>query len=269
MTIPEIAEDVSTVRPYRPPIGLPLEKQSPWAAPISVLLHALVVALIFLPILISDALDPAAAGAGGRGPMGGGGGGRLGSGGAAIIRERLQYVVPAPVPEQPTPEVTPPVTPEAVEPTPTEAIVDLKIEAPSTEIDMALTRGTGGGTGNDGTNGNGPGTGGGVGSGVGTGRGSSVGPGTGGGDGLIYPPVPVHFFLPPLPAPERIKPYHTVAQIDVDSTGRILGVRFSPSKDGSYNRRLNEVLHQLKFRPATTQDGVPVRATALVDIRIF
>lgn len=257
------------MRPYRPPIGLPLEKLSPWAAPISVLLHALVVLLIFLPILISDALDPAAAGAGGPGPAGGGGGGRLGTGGGAIVRERLQYVVPAPVPQQPPPEVTPPVTPEAAEPTPSQPIVDLKIEAPSTEIDMALTRGTGGGTGSDGTNGSGTGTGGGVGSGVGTGRGSSVGPGTGGGDGLIYPPVPVHFFLPPLPAPERIKPYHLVAQIDVDSSGRILEVRFNPSRDGSYNRRLIEVLHQLKFRPATTQDGVPVRATAQVTYRIF
>lgn len=239
-----------------------MERQSAWAAPISVLLHALIVLLIAVPLFLTDGLDPTSPGAGGPGPVGGGGGGRLGSGGAPIVPERLQYVQPAPAPAP-----TPPAVVEPEEVRPTQPIIDLKITVPTTEINMALTSGIGGGTGNDGSAGNGPGRGGGIGTGVGTGRGSGTGPGTGGGEGLVYPPVPVHFFLPPLPAPERIKPYLLVAQFDVDSTGKILDVRFNPSRDGGYNRRLVQSLHQLKFKPASRYDGSPVRATAEITYR--
>ncbi|HET7458516.1 MAG TPA: hypothetical protein VFJ74_12775, partial [Gemmatimonadaceae bacterium] len=79
-----------------------------------------------------------------------------------------------------------------------------------------------------------------------------------------YTPVPVETFLPPFPVPERVKGSELVAVFDVDSTGRVLNFDFKPTKDGSYNKRLREVLRDVRWRPATTQAGVPVRATATI-----
>ncbi|MFN4772563.1 MAG: hypothetical protein ACK5N1_11095, partial [Gemmatimonas sp.] len=117
------------------------------------------------------------------------------------------------------------------------------------------------GTGNDGSGGTGPGSGGGVGSGVGTGRGSGVGAGTGGGPGTVYPPAPTELFLPPLPVPNKAKGTIVVV-FDVDSTGKVLDLQFSPTKDGAYNRKLREALVAIRFRPAVNAQGVPVRARA-------
>jgi protein TonB len=135
-------------------------------------------------------------------------------------------------------------------------------------VDLHLTAGAGGGTGTDGSSGNGPGAGGGVGSGVGTGRGSGLGPGTGGGGGSVYTPTPIQLFLPPMPPPARIRPYRLVAVFDIDETGRIVGVDFNPSKDSGYNRKLRDVLWQMRFKPAVTMDGTPVRAKYQMMIEI-
>jgi hypothetical protein len=124
---------------------------------------------------------------------------------------------------------------------------------------------TGGeGTGRDGTNGNGPGSGGGVGSGTGTGRGSGTGPGTGGGSQLNYSPQPIEFFLPPMPPPASVRGTKFTAEFDVDSTGKVLDMRFTETRDGDYNRRLAAVLRAMKFRPGTRPDGSPVRMKAQV-----
>jgi hypothetical protein len=124
--------------------------------------------------------------------------------------------------------------------------------------------GEGGGTGNDGTSGTGPGTGGGTGAGVGTGTGSGTGPGTGGGNGTIYTPQPLTVFIPPMPAPSRVRGREIVAEFDVDSTGRVLSVTFTPTRDGGYDKRLRELFAEMKWRPATRPDGTPVRAKASV-----
>ena len=134
---------------------------------------------------------------------------------------------------------------------------------PATTVPASGTATTGEGT--AGAGGAGPGPGGGTGSGTGTGRGSGVGPGTGGGDGVNHPPTPTQVFLPPLPAPPRIKPYHLVAWFDVDERGNAKLLGFNPSKDGGYNRRLRDVLLSLRFRPGVRADGVPVRDT--IDIQ--
>jgi hypothetical protein len=102
---------------------------------------------------------------------------------------------------------------------------------------------------------------------VGTGRGSSVGPGTGGGPGKDYPPTLRDLFIPPLPAPDRIKPYHLTAWFDVDEKGNAKLIAFNPSKDGGYNRRLNDVLRSLRFRPGVRADGTPMRDT--VDVHFI
>ncbi|MGI8496957.1 MAG: hypothetical protein ACR2OG_05160 [Gemmatimonadaceae bacterium] len=254
---------------YRVPLGLPLQEEGRWGIFFSALTHALILFLMITPLFDRAPLLDPVQGAGGAGPAGGGGGGRHGSGGAEQLSERVQYVT-APPPAAPvTPPVVPPVSPPVLPPVvpvqakPADPLV-VKLELPRTDIDMALTRGVGGGTGNDGSTGNGPGSGGGIGSGVGTGRGSSTGSGTGGGPGTIYPPTTTQVFIPPLPAPERIKPYRLVATFDVDSTGKVLRVDFNQSRDGSYNRQLRERLDQTRFRPATRWDGSPVRATAQI-----
>ena len=109
--------------------------------------------------------------------------------------------------------------------------------------------GAGRGTGNDGTTGTGPGRGGGEGSGVGTGRGSATGPGTGGGDGAVYPPTVVALPILPLPIPSKVRPYKMVAQFEVDSTGSARLIGFNPSRDSGYNRRIREMLMEIRFRP--------------------
>jgi len=226
--------------------------------------HAVVLFFVLAPLLAtSDFTHEPSVGGGGPGPAGGGGGG---SGGARSESERLQFIrvrpepavvsnVPAPVvpPVKPPPK---PVAEAAVTPLP-EAIMPVVTPAP------------GEGAGTAGTPGAGPGSGGGVGSGDGTGRGSSVGPGTGGGPGKDYPPTLRDLFIPPLPAPDRIKPYHLIAWFDVDEKGGAKLISFNPSRDGGYNRRLQDVLKSLRFRPGVHADGRPMRDTVEVHYIFF
>jgi len=233
---------------------------------ISILMHVLVIMLLIVPFT-SPELIREMMGAGGPGPAGGGGGGNRGTGGQPKT-ERLTFVNVAPAPPQPAvvpplvkpPEIKPPVIPPPVPPppTPTPPATAPASNEPPAEVKSAVV-GTGGGAGSDGSAGAGPGSGGGVGSGVGTGRGSSVGPGTGGGAGTVYPPAPIELFLPPMPIPGKAKG-EIVVQFDVDSTGKVLDIVFTPTKDGNYNRKLREAFAAVRFRPATNGLGVPVRA---------
>jgi hypothetical protein len=224
---------------------------------VSLLFHALL--LLFLlqsPALHTDPnIKALELGAGGPGPVGGGGGGNRGTGGLRYIQiaPPPKPVVPAPLPVIEPPKPPEPVLPEIEMPKlAQEAKVEVKIESPIV--------GLGGGTGNDGTKGNGPGSGGGIGSGLGTGNGSAVGPGTGGGNTTIHPPTMTELFIPPLPLPSGVKGAQILAEFDVDSTGKVLSFRFSPTKDRGYNKKLDEVLRRFKFRPGTTMQGLPVRA---------
>jgi len=226
--------------------------------------HAVILFLILGPVMASsDFTHEPSVGGGGPGPAGGGGGGTNGSGSR---QERVEFVRvrsdPTVMPK-PQPLTVPPVKPK--EPTP--KVESPVIPVPPTSSPPLTTTTTGEGSGNTGTAGAGPGTGGGVGSGVGTGRGSSVGPGTGGGPGKDYPPTLRDLFIPPLPAPDKIKPYHLIAWFDVDEKGNSVLISFNPSRDGGYNRRLNEVLKSLRFRPGVHADGTPMRDT--VDVHFI
>jgi hypothetical protein len=261
---------------YRVPIGLPSRGQESrrMGAVVSVLLHALIIGLLIVPLLMpSSVIERMQQGAGGAGPAGGGGGGTRGSGGTV---ETVRYVklVPDPVP---TPSSIPPIEkpvlpkvelpkPKPVETPPVKAPEPQQQSvAPATQTTVAAAvPGTGGGSGADGSAGAGPGSGGGVGSGVGTGKGSANGPGTGGGNQANYPPQPIEFFLPPLPPPSSVRGFRFIAEFDVDSTGRVLDFRFTPTRDGGYNKRIAEVLRAMRFRPGTRPDGTPVRMKAQV-----
>ena len=271
-----IVSSASRRRPL-PALGLPAGKDSRRASGLaSIFLHVLLVVLLLAPAAThtGDVVERAQ-GAGGLTAPGGGGGGRRGTGGA---QERVRYVQVAPQPApvvakatvvppvvQPTPTpkpVIPPpqVTPPVQAPTP-EVKAEVKIEA-KPAAPSAPVPGTGGGTGRDGSAGNGPGRGGGVGSGNGTGRGSGNGPGTGGGLEPNFPPTAIELFIPPFPMPDKVRGFHLVAEFDIDSTGKVLEYTFTPTRDGGYNRRLEEVLKGTKFRPGTTPDGKPIRMKA-------
>lgn len=245
---------------------------------VAVLLHALILFLVLAPpIFVATRLDYVQKrGAGGSGPAGGGGGGSGGTGGR-ILRERLRYLHVAPPPaEQPAirTEVTPPKPveppkPEAVKPPPPPPSVPPATDpaassASKSASDVSVVGGTGGGSGKDGSAGSGPGSGGGVGSGVGTGRGSGVGPGVGGGGDANYPPSVISLPILPLPVPSKVRPYKLVAYFEVDTTGNARLLAFNPSSDGGYNKRIREMLSEIRFRPATRPDGRPVLDTAVV-----
>ncbi len=272
------ADGSAAERPrYRPPIGIPVQKQrGVLGAVVAVLLHVLVVLLLIFPFLGGDVVAEML-GAGGPGPAGGGGGGRGGSGGGRVVNERITYVVPPPPPPteeskfiQP-PEVKPPEVkpPEVTPPEPVPPPTPQAVEAPATSgppSDVAsVTPGAGGGSGNDGSGGSGSGSGGGIGSGIGTGRGSGVGAGTGGGAGTIFPPTPSELFIPPVPVPSRVKGKTITIVFDVDSTGKVIDFELTPTRDADYNRKLRQILGATRFRPATDGTGRPVRAKYNLD----
>jgi periplasmic protein TonB len=262
---------------YRQPIGMPMRDEGlRKGAIVSVIVHALVIGLLIIPFFLpSSVIRRIQQGAGGAGPAGGGGGGTRGTGGH--VTERIQFVrisrepvaTPTTLPPIPTPTLKPvpkvePPKPKPVEPTPpTVPKPQSATPAPQTVV-ASIEPGTGGGSGQDGTAGAGPGSGGGVGAGVGTGTGSGTGPGTGGCTQANYPPVPVEFFLPPLPAPSSVRGLHFIAEFDVDSTGRVLDFKFTRTRDGDYNKRIADVLRSMRFRPGTRPDGSPLRMTAQV-----
>ena len=269
-SLPDTAELPPPERPrYRPPIGVPVGNQRRVRSLlISIGIHLLIIILLIVPFT-SPELIREVLGAGGLGPAGGGGGGNRGTGGIAKY-ERLQFVRIAPAPTPPPALVKPPtLKPIVPPPPPTKPVVNPPPQPaaptpPSTAAATdakSLVTGTGGGAGTDGSAGAGPGSGGGVGSGVGTGKGTSVGPGTGGGPGTVYPPAPTELFLPPLPVPNKAKGT-VVVVFDVDSTGKVMDLQFTPTRDGAYNRKLREALVAIRFRPAVNAQGVPVRGKA-------
>ncbi|MGI8510196.1 MAG: hypothetical protein ACR2MQ_12805 [Gemmatimonadaceae bacterium] len=273
---------------YRPPVGIPRREQARWQGwLISLLAHLLLLLLIIVPAVEANIDLGRRLGAGGAEPAGGGGGGSSGGAGDTAPRLRFIQIAPARAPAAPssiphvapvvapTPLVTPPipktlpqpVTPAAVPPKPVQPTQPTQQPPTSATSAAGSAVGTGSGTGHSSGAGAGPGTGGGVGSGEGIGRGTSTGPGTGGGAAQIYPPTPRQFFLPPLPPPPRVKGFRLTAWFDVDSTGKSTLLRFTPTPDGDYNKRLRETLAAVRFRPAVRPDGVPVRDT--VDVQFL
>lgn len=262
--------------------ALPALRLPPWrerrraSALASVLVHALIIALVlWSPTDSHEGLViERPQGAGGPGPAGGGGGGRRGTGGTT---ERLQFVRVAPAPAPPavvTPVVPPPkpvvvpppepVKPQEPIPETKLEVKEIKVDAPPIAMIASVVPGVGGGSGRDGSIGSGPGSGGGVGTGIGTGRGSGVGPGTGGGNEANYPPTPTELFIPPLPMPDKVRGFHLIAEYDIDETGKIVHFTFTPTRDRDYNKRLSEVLQSFRFRPGSRPDGTPIRMKAQI-----
>jgi len=256
---------------YRPPLGIPTrDPTSARPTVAAALLHALIVALILLPPLLSarEALDVRNKAAGGRGPAGGGGGGTMGAGALRDVRERLRFIV---MPKTPA-SVAPAPVPTPAEPKKEETKPEVKPEPPAAAPPESVTaarpdsvgNGAAGRTGKDGTTGNGPGTGGGVGSGNGPGRGSGNGQGAGGGDDDIHGATVVALPILPIPVPSKVRPYRMTAYFDVDTLGNATLISFNPSNDSRYNKRVKEMLLEMRFRPAVRRTGAPVRDTVAI-----
>lgn len=272
VTPEELAPPPRTKRPLRPLHGIPeRDPRGPTGLLVSTLVHLAILVALLLPPLVAHQLDrELSTGGGGEGPAGGGGGGTGGTGGEVVRPEKLRYLQVAAPPPAATPVVTPPkVEPPKPVPEPEKTLITPPAPTESAVVPEAAgttipTPGVGGGSGNDGTGGNGPGRGGGVGSGVGTGRGSGVGPGTGGGPGDIYPAQVTNLALLPIPVPGKVRPYKMIAWFDVDERGKATLISFNPSRDGSYNKKIRDMLAEIRFRPAVRADGTPVRDTVPV-----
>ncbi|OYV74282.1 MAG: hypothetical protein B7Z72_00525 [Gemmatimonadetes bacterium 21-71-4] len=230
---------------YRPPLGIPKGRENRrFGAIVSVLVHVLILLLLIAPFVAHGPIVEILQGAGGKGPAGGGGGGRGGTGGQTRREtEHLDFVSVAPAPKPKAPAVQPPkpkrlpVPPPPVvkKPPPTAEVITVvpTTAAPAAKpLDVASTSGTGGGSGR-------------------------------------YPPQPIEVFLPPYPIPGDVKGFHLVAEFDVDSTGRVLSMDFTPTPDRGYNRRLGDVFRSFKFRPGTMPDGTPLRMKAQIVVDLY
>ena len=259
---------------YRPPVGIPRREQGRWQGwVLSLLAHLLLLLFLFFPALDSGIDYGHRDAGGGAGPAGGGGGGSAGGGAPRV--QFVQVTPPAAAVAVVTPPVEmPPSLPQPVSPPVKLTDVTPKpVAAPTvvTPPEPVAGVGSGGaatgvGAGKLGGAGAGSGTGGGVGSGEGTGKGSGVGAGTGGGSAKNSLPTLKQFVLPPLPMPDRVKGFTLTAWFDVDSTGKAILLRFTPTPDRGYNNRIRETLLAARFRPAVRPDGVAIRDT--VDIQV-
>jgi hypothetical protein len=59
-----------------------------------------------------------------------------------------------------------------------------------------------------------------------------------------------------------------LVEFDVDSTGHVINFVFQRTKDGNYNKKLEERLRSTKFRPGVSATGVPIRAKAQITISL-
>jgi protein TonB len=235
---------------------------------VSLLLHALVVALLVSPwgrtwvrSLAPGAVERP------RGGGGGGGGGR---------EHGIAYVVLAP-PAAPAPAAVPPprrratVPPEAVTPpapvTPAAAAAPPRDSAPApVAASGAPADGAGAGTGP----GQGPGTGGGQGGGTGGGVGAGTGPASGGQGGRGVAPEPRQLVLPPPDSPKSLRGRQVEVTFFVGVDGRVEKVAVDPQiADGGFARKFDETMRNYRFRPARSPEGAPVPGSVTITVSFF
>jgi len=242
--------------PYRPPLGLPLRRESRWGSVVSFLVHALIVLLVLAPLMQHDVALLATHVGLGAGPRGGGGGGNRGSG-VRPREEHVQYVrtvprvatAPLQPPVPPKPKPVPPPPPPTI---PTIARVEVKVDASAPSLPTNIADGSAVGAG--------PGTGGGIGTGSGPGRGSGEGPGTGGGPLGDTAQATNYFAVLPLDShPRNLDGKQLTLRFALDERGTITRVEFASTGDRGFDKKLREKMMEWKFRPAFLRSsGTPV-----------
>jgi len=70
--------------------------------------------------------------------------------------------------------------------------------------------------------------------------------------------------LLPIPVPNKVRPYKMIAWFEVDERGNARLIAFNPSRDGGYNRKIRDMLAEVRFKPAVRPDGTPVRDTVSI-----
>lgn len=254
-------------RPYRPPVGIPAPRENRLrGVVVSVLVHALIVALLLIPAVAAVIVHVNRQTAGAAGQRGGGGGGW-----GQHLQESLHFMTsPAPTPTQ-TPPLKPPPTPPP-KPPPAESPPvpeTTKVSEVPNEVgagqEAPQGREQGQGRGQEGQ-GQGPGTGGGTGPGRGTGTGNGTGPGTGGTGGTKIHAQTDFFAIPAGVAPTRPRPFHLHAIFAVTVHGDATLLSVNKADDGDFNRQIRDALMETHFKPATLPDGTPVADTVPIDI---
>src|SRR5665213_3455328 len=214
---------------YRPPVGMPLPKQSRVGGTVgSILVHLLILLLLIGPWWATSMLEQKLGG-GGAGPAGGGGGGSGGSGGVVQEHTRYVQVQPPPPPKVQQPQVV--VPPPVIKPPPPE---EKKPDPPKATPAPEATKD------------------------------ASQVTGTGGGAGRTYPPTVTNLAILPIPVPSKVRPYKLTAYFDVDEKGTTTLLRWNESKDRDYNKKIEAMLKEVRFRPAVKWDGTPIRDTTWI-----
>lgn len=76
---------------------------------------------------------------------------------------------------------------------------------------------------------------------------------------VLQPPKLVRMFMPPMPIPERVRGHRLIVDFDVDADGKILSMKFNPTRDPAYNRILGRMFKAFEFEPAIAADGRTIR----------
>jgi hypothetical protein len=256
-------------------LSLPHERRRYGGLVLSLLIHALVIALAVRSgeRLWSRTLAPGDSAL----APGGGGGGR-GGGGPRVAYitlpppaepklPRQTTMPPPPRPRvEPEPVVTPPVpppTPVVPAPTPSPEPIDTQptpaVASASAASPTATSPGAGPGAGG--------GAGGGVGPGIGAGQGPGAGPGTGGGGqgGSVRPPELRDLAFPFDTPPKELRGASLAVTFWVRVDGRVERYEVAPEiADRDYARKFDEVIRAFRFTPARAPDGSTVAGTTTV-----
>lgn len=241
----------------------PPSRRRAWALPLSLAVHALLIALVASSVRRDWNRTPV------EGPIaitlpsvGGGGGGSR----EAYITAPSEAASP---PVRPPPPQRPVVAPPVVVPpvvTPPPAAVP-PVESPDTEPTLAAATpdsGVGGPPGGGGP-GAGPGTGGGAGGGIGQGTGAGAGPGHGEGRG--QPPEPRQLVIPPSDFPKELRGRRIEVTFFVASDGRVEDVRVVPPiTNGGFARKFDETMRNYRFRPARSPAGAPIAGSTTITV---
>jgi len=242
-------------------MALPVPRRSRLAWGYALVIHVFL--LLTLVSLVRQALPWEQMDRGDLDELGGGGGGRtfLVALPAPAAAQKAPEVVRRPTPPVRVPVVAPPLLPPVETPPPKP---DTVTRAPR---DSTATTGTGGGSQG------GAGTGTGPGSGPGTGPGS--GPGKGGGPGgagtgtasLARGPEPRQLILPPFEFPKAMRGMTIQVTFVVESDGRVSDVVFVPEvPDRGYGKQLEKTMKSYLFRPARSDEGLPIKGATVVHI---
>ena len=250
-------------------LALPTSRRRYGGLVVSVLLHAVIIALAVRTgeRLWSRTLapgDPALAEGGG----GGGGGSRVAYISLPPVREptmpRQTSVTPpvvrprlAPEPPVTPPTPTPPPTPAAEAASPSPAPVDSL--PPAATVAQGTAPGAGPGAAG--------GAGGGVGQGIGPGEGPGSGPGNGGGGagGSVRPPELRDLAFPFDTPPKELRGASLAVTFWVRIDGAVDRYEVEPAiGDRDYAQKFDEVIRAFRFTPARAPDGTKVAGTTTV-----